>query len=241
MRAGGAAGMGGQDPDPPVRGTARFSNPLREIGDRPMLTDRQDAERGKCWQEGHSRWWLLPLLLVAVSGCGESEQVQREPMNPRAPMADVPAPAATEEARASGLASAPSAGGDEGSAAGPYHCPGQPPQQGGALEYSSPPVAEDRGQIVRVLTQEYRQLAGESGASGTVQVLFLVDTLGAVPEVRVTRSSGTAALASAAVRGLSLVRFRPAYLDDQTICMWVAIPVVLPPPGGLSPGDPEPQ
>jgi TonB family protein len=201
-----------------------------------MLTNRQDPECGGGWQEGHSRWWLLPLLLVAVSGCGDSEQVQREPMNPRASMADVPAPAATEEARAPGLASALPDARDARGAGGPYHCLGQPPQHGGAVEYSSPPVAEDRGQIVRVLTQEYRQLAGESGASGTVQVLFLVDTLGAVSEVRVTRSSGTAVLDSVAVRGLSLVRFRPAYLDEQAICMWVAIPVVLPPPGGLSPG-----
>ena len=203
-----------------------------------MLANRQDPERGGGWQEGHSRWWLLPLLLVAVSGCGEAEQVRREPMDPRAPTAEVPTPAATEEARAPGLASALPDARDARRAGGPYHCPGQPPEQGGAVEYSSPPVAEDRGQIARVLTQEYRQLAGESGASGTVQVLFLVDTLGAVPEVRVTRSSGTAVLDSVAVRGLSLVRFRPAYLDDQAICMWVAIPVVLPPPSGLSPRGP---
>lgn len=120
--------------------------------------------------------------------------------------------------------------------AAPYHCGGEPPRDDENTEYSSPPVVEDRREFLRVLNAAYQQLDRRKRSSGTVRVLFLVDTLGGVPEVRVIDSSGVSVLNSAAVRALSSIRFRPAYRDDQTICMWIAFPIVFPPPSATSPG-----
>ena len=176
------------------------------------------------------------LLLVLMVSCEEPDAFQRNPIESNVSAGAVLLRGATEGRNSSTPNPAGPAPGETRTPPSRYHCPGEPPTNDGVGEYSSPPVVENRREFVRVLSVAYQESVRKAAPSGIVQVLFLVDTLGAVPEVHVARSSGSAALDSAAIRGVSQVRFRPAYLDNQAICMWVAIPIRIPPPGGSSQG-----
>jgi TonB family protein len=182
---------------------------------------------------GANRWWGPGVVLAVMVSCGEPEGVRgnsmraslpandldsHAPAGERTPFRSDPVVPALDESRP------PLVG---------YHCPGGPPTQDEVQEYSSPPVVASRREFLRSLTASYRRLAGTDNPSGVVEVLFLVDTLGGVPEAHVARTSGHRSLDSAAIRGVSQITFRPAYLDDQTVCMWIALPIRLPLPATL--------
>lgn len=69
----------------------------------------------------------------------------------------------------------------------------------------------------------YPDEARPAGVQGIVRTLALVDSTGAVREVRVTR--GIPELDSAAVAAIRAMRFRPRVLDGRAVAGWFRVPI----------------
>lgn len=80
----------------------------------------------------------------------------------------------------------------------------------------------------------YPDAAWEAGQSGVVVLRIHIDPTGAVDSSYVKRSSGVAALDSAATADARRLRFRPARQGEDPVDVWATLPVRYP-----SPEDPE--
>ncbi|MFZ5765778.1 MAG: energy transducer TonB [Thermodesulfobacteriota bacterium] len=71
----------------------------------------------------------------------------------------------------------------------------------------------------------YPPLARQRGLTGTVEIDVLVSPHGRAAEIRLVRSSGHALLDRAALDALRQWRFVPGRRGNETVAMWVRIPI----------------
>jgi TonB family protein len=82
--------------------------------------------------------------------------------------------------------------------------------------------AED---VRQALERHYPPLLRDAGIGGTAVVWFFIDTEGAIERLQIYHSSGHDALDQAALRVASAMEFTPAYLRDERVPVWIALPI----------------
>jgi protein TonB len=102
---------------------------------------------------------------------------------------------------------------------------GTAPIPKGKEDVPRPCFFEDPPVPLEMPRPEYPAEAKKSRIQGRAFVQVLVDLDGSVMQTRISKSSGNAALDSAAVRGAQKFRFKPAKMDRKPVRVWVAIPV----------------
>ena len=80
-------------------------------------------------------------------------------------------------------------------------------------------------ETAQALSRNYPPLLRDAGIGGEVGVWFLIDEQGVVRKAQVSTSSGYSALDDAALRVAALMRFTPAWNRDETVQVWVSIPI----------------
>ena len=93
------------------------------------------------------------------------------------------------------------------------------------------PALLDVDSVITALQRDYPAELREAGVGGRTVLWLLVDANGKVTSTRVQRSSGHAALDSAAMRVGRVMRFRPAVSHDRAIAVWIAQPITFEPGG----------
>lgn len=88
-----------------------------------------------------------------------------------------------------------------------------------------PPVRIDDGTKF-----DYPPDAWDAGVGGTTVLRLLISRRGTVDSALVVRSSGNAALDSAALANAHRLRYRPAAQGGNPVQVWGRLPVVFPPP-----------
>ena len=92
--------------------------------------------------------------------------------------------------------------------------------------YTVAPDITNRSEVQRVLEREYPPLLRDAGIGGTVKVWFFIDKGGRVQDTQIQESSGHAQLDQAALAVAGVVKFTPALNRDETVPVWVALPIL---------------
>jgi len=87
------------------------------------------------------------------------------------------------------------------------------------------PTLTNIEEIQRVLMREYPAVLRDAGIGGAPVLWLFIGTDGAVQNTRVYEPSGFDALDQAAANVASVMRFTPAQNRDQTVAVWVQIPI----------------
>lgn len=88
------------------------------------------------------------------------------------------------------------------------------------------PVLRNREEFGRILQQKYPPMLRDAGIGGTVVLWVWVDETGAVGETRVISGSGNDVLDTLAQQVMrESARFSPALNRDQTVAVWIQMPV----------------
>jgi len=80
-------------------------------------------------------------------------------------------------------------------------------------------------EIQRVLMREYPAVLRDAGIGGAPVLWLYIGTDGTVQRTQVQETSGFDALDQAAANVASVMRFTPAQNRDQTVAVWVQIPI----------------
>ena len=80
-------------------------------------------------------------------------------------------------------------------------------------------------EIQRVLMREYPAVLRDAGIGGAPVLWLYIGTDGTVQRTQVQETSGFEALDQAAANVASVMRFTPAQNRDQTVAVWVQIPI----------------
>jgi TonB family protein len=86
--------------------------------------------------------------------------------------------------------------------------------------------ADQRIAVVYAPPPEYPREARIKGLEGTVRARVLVSETGLVQDIQLAAGSGSALLDQAAIDGLRVWRFKPAYQDGRPVAVWAVVPVV---------------
>ena len=87
------------------------------------------------------------------------------------------------------------------------------------------PTLTNIEEIQRVLMREYPAVLRDAGIGGAPVLWLFIATDGTVQTTRVYDTSGFDALDQAAANVASVMRFTPAQNRDQTVAVWVQIPI----------------
>ncbi|MEX0907554.1 MAG: TonB family protein [Gemmatimonadota bacterium] len=88
------------------------------------------------------------------------------------------------------------------------------------------PELKNRRQVKRELERNYPWRLRHAGVGGRPTVWFLIDENGRVIKTRLNRSGGHPALDEAAMAVADMMEFSPALNRDQSVRVWVEIPIV---------------
>lgn len=89
----------------------------------------------------------------------------------------------------------------------------------------------NKREVVRVMEQNYPRWMADQSRGGKGSVLFRVDSLGQVHQVRIAESSGYVDMDRAIVRSASAMRFEPLQIGGCSAGYWALIPIsFIPPP-----------
>lgn len=91
--------------------------------------------------------------------------------------------------------------------------------------HTDPPRLINEGEFSRAMRREYPPDLRALGIGGTTLVHALISEEGCVAAELVRRSSSSAALDSAALRIVRVARFAPAKNRDQTVALWIEMPI----------------
>jgi TonB family protein len=80
-------------------------------------------------------------------------------------------------------------------------------------------------EVRQALERHYPPLLRNAGIGGTALVWFLIDAEGGIERLQLNRSSGHDALDQAAFRVARAMEFTPAYLREERVPVWVALPI----------------
>ena len=109
-----------------------------------------------------------------------------------------------------------------------------PPLDDGVTELAANPVftpmtvrpeLRNRDEVVAALMREYPSILRDAGVGGQVVVWFFISETGQVLERRVSQSSGHQQLDDAALKVADIYRFTPALNRDQTVQVWIQLPI----------------
>jgi TonB family protein len=100
------------------------------------------------------------------------------------------------------------------------------------------PELRNMDEVRAALVAAYPPLLRDAGIAGTATVWFFIDEEGRVARTQLSRTSGHAALDSAALRVGRTMEFSPALNRDRRVAVWVEIPIVFSPPAAQAPGRP---
>ena len=109
-----------------------------------------------------------------------------------------------------------------------------PPTDDGVADISSAPVftpmtvrpeLTNRQQVIQALMREYPSILRDAGIGGQVVVWFFISESGSVLDRRVSQSSGHSQLDEAALKVADVYRFTPALNRDQTVQVWIQLPI----------------
>ena len=87
------------------------------------------------------------------------------------------------------------------------------------------PEIINRGEVQAALMREYPPILRDSGIGGTVEIWFFISEEGRVLDSRVSQSSGQVQFDEAALKVADVVRFSPALNRDQTVQVWIQLPI----------------
>lgn len=87
------------------------------------------------------------------------------------------------------------------------------------------PQLKNRQEVARALERHYPPFLRDAGIGGTVVLWFLIDEEGNVVRTQLQRPSGHKALDEAAPKVAAVMKFSPALNRDQTVMVWVEIPI----------------
>lgn len=87
------------------------------------------------------------------------------------------------------------------------------------------PTLTNIDEVQRVLMREYPPTLRDAGIGGAPVLWLYIGTDGAVQRTQVQETSGFDALDQAAANVASVMRFTPAQNRDQTVAVWVQIPI----------------
>lgn len=87
------------------------------------------------------------------------------------------------------------------------------------------PTLLNSDEIQRVLMREYPSVLRDAGIGGAPVLWLYIGTDGTVQRTQVQETSGFDALDQAAANVASVMRFTPAQNRDQTVAVWVQIPI----------------
>jgi TonB family protein len=91
--------------------------------------------------------------------------------------------------------------------------------------YTVQPEVVNRAEVARALEDLYPPLLRDAGIGGAVDVWIYIDVTGSVVETQLGRSSGHEALDRAALNVADLIEFTPALNGEETVPVWISIPV----------------
>jgi protein TonB len=80
-------------------------------------------------------------------------------------------------------------------------------------------------EVQRVLMREYPAVLRDAGIGGAPVLWLYIGTDGSVQRTQVNQTSGFEALDAAAANVAEVMRFTPAQNRDQTVAVWVQIPI----------------
>jgi protein TonB len=87
------------------------------------------------------------------------------------------------------------------------------------------PRLTNSDEVQRVLMREYPAVLRDAGIGGAPVLWLYIGTDGAVQRTQVNQTSGFEALDAAAANVASVMRFTPAQNREQTVAVWVQIPI----------------
>jgi protein TonB len=87
------------------------------------------------------------------------------------------------------------------------------------------PTLTNSDEVQRVLIREYPAVLRDAGIGGAPVLWLYIGTDGRVQRTQVQESSGFEALDQAAANVAEVMRFTPAQNRDQTVAVWVQIPI----------------
>jgi TonB family protein len=102
--------------------------------------------------------------------------------------------------------------------------------------FTQAPEVRNRAEIGAALDAAYPALLRDAGVGGTTLLHLFIDAEGSVGSVLVAESSGHPALDDAAVRVGWAFDFSPAMNRDETVPVWIQIPVTFQTRGGAGEG-----
>ena len=109
-----------------------------------------------------------------------------------------------------------------------------PPTDDGVVDISAAPVftpmtvrpeLTNRNEVIQALTREYPSILRDAGIGGQVMVWFFISETGRVLDSRVDQSSGHVQLDEAALEVANVYQFSPALNRDQTVQVWIQLPI----------------
>ena len=109
-----------------------------------------------------------------------------------------------------------------------------PPVEDAGLSLSAEPTSTaftvapsilNRSEVVAAMNREYPPLLRDAGIGGTVRVYFFIDENGQVQDRRVDKSSGHAAIDTAAMAVAEVYDFAPALNEDTSVPVRVSFPI----------------
>jgi protein TonB len=109
-----------------------------------------------------------------------------------------------------------------------------PPVEDAGLSLSAEPTSTpftvapsilNRSEVVAAMNREYPPLLRDAGIGGTVRVYFFIDENGQVQDRRVDKSSGHAAIDTAAMAVAEVYDFTPALNEDTNVPVRVSFPI----------------
>lgn len=103
--------------------------------------------------------------------------------------------------------------------------PPPPPDGSAPVPMTVRPTLTNTGDVMRALRAAYPARLRDAGIAGAPQVWIHIDVQGAVDDSRIQESSGYQELDEAALRVARAMLFTPARNGDQTVAVWVMIPV----------------
>ena len=87
------------------------------------------------------------------------------------------------------------------------------------------PTLTNIEEVQRVLMREYPAVLRDAGIGGAPVLWLFIGTNGEVERTQVQETSGFDALDQAAANVATVMRFTPAQNRDQTVAVWVQIPI----------------
>jgi protein TonB len=87
------------------------------------------------------------------------------------------------------------------------------------------PTLTNSEEVQRVLMREYPAVLRDAGIGGAPVLWLYIGTNGRVERTQVQETSGFEALDAAAANVAEVMRFTPAQNRDQTVAVWVQIPI----------------